>query len=98
MFGVRQRGREIAGALLTGVLADRLHGVLDHRAFLVLVHAVGVARVVDAVTEELPVAFPAQLDDLRVVIAQRRADSEIEPRTPYLSSTRIIRMWPTRLP
>ena len=71
-FGVRQRRGEIAGALLAGVLEDGLHRILDHGALLRFVHAVGVARVVDAVAEEFPVALLAEFDDLRVVFAQRR--------------------------
>ena len=74
-LGVRQRRRQIAGAGLAGMLGDGVHGVLDHAAFLGFVHAVGVARVVDAVAEELPAARLAHLDDLRVVFAKRHREA-----------------------
>ena len=51
-----------------------LHGrecILDHRAFLRLGHAMGVARIVDAVAEQLPASLEKSLDDLRVMLAQR---------------------------
>ena len=46
--------------------------VLDHGPFLCLVHAVGVASVIDAMAEELPLPLLAKLDNLRVMITPRR--------------------------
>src|SRR5574337_1213041 len=55
-FRVRQRRRQVAVTVLAGMPLDQRHRLLDHLALLRFVQSVGVARVVDAVAEELVVA------------------------------------------
>ena len=67
---MRKCGRQIPRALLAGVPVNGLDRVTNHGALLIRRHAVGVARVVNAVTKKFPMARFASLNDLRVVFAQ----------------------------
>src|SRR5262245_57852806 len=59
---------------MTRPFSDRRLHILDQSPLLVLGHVVGVARVVDAVREELPAALPASGGDVGEMIA----DGDIE--------------------
>ncbi len=65
-----------AGHILPGAILDGADAVLDQRALLRLVHAVGVAGVVDPVAEELPAALAAGFDDLWMVVAHRDVERD----------------------
>src|SRR5262249_57628318 len=67
---VRQGRGEPADDALPGVAEHGFDHVLDDLTLLRLVHVEEVARVVDAVGEELPARRAARLDDLRVVLAK----------------------------
>ena len=68
---VGQRGREPAANGLPGRLAHGADRILDDRALLRLVHAVGVAGVVDAVAEEFPAALIGVAHHFGMMLAQR---------------------------
>lgn len=70
-FAMRQRRRQVAGGPTANGLFDRVHGFSDHVPLLRLAHAVCIARVVDAVSEELPIALATLGNDFRVVGDQR---------------------------
>ena len=78
-LGVRQGRGEPPGEVLARVPEDGGDHVLDHRPLLPLVHAEEVARVVDAVGEELPSRRAARFDDLRVVLAEGDIERDAAP-------------------
>src|SRR3546814_6227737 len=59
-------------------LADR---ILDQRALLRLVHAVAIARVVDAMAEKFPAARIGVLDHLRKMLAHRDRQADRSRKT-----------------
>ncbi len=68
--------REPAGELLAGEPPVSLHAVGDDRALLLLGQPPVVLRVVDAVTQHVPVALDHRRHDLRVVLPVRHVERD----------------------
>ena len=86
---MRQGRRQIACAELAGVAMDRLDRVFDHRLFLRLRQAVGVAGVVNAVAEKLPLALTTHLDDFGVVLAHGRRQRNRATDTVFVEQSHL---------
>ena len=71
LFCMGERWRQITANALPGLLFNGVDTVFEDRALLGFAHAIGIAGIVNAVREELPVPLDAVFDDLRMVIEKR---------------------------
>ena len=70
-FRMGDRRRQRTDHPLPDMFIDAFDHVLDIGAFLRLVHAVEITRVVDAVAEELPMPFLTLFDNFRMMVQRR---------------------------